>query len=62
MVCITLFPASNCIFSVPPSRKEEREELLHSPKNELYKFSVGNVIPCVSALEQYYKRRFLTQQ
>ena len=37
MVCITLFLASNCIFSVFPSRKEEREEVLRSPENELYK-------------------------
>ena len=37
MVCITLFPASNCIFSVSPSRKKTREELLRSPENELYK-------------------------
>ena len=58
-VCITLFLASNCIFSVSSSRKEEREKFLRSPANE---HIVRNVIPCVSALERYYTRRFLTQQ
>ena len=63
MVCITLFPASNCILSVSSSRKEEREalEFLRSPENEVYKlcamlFRVSRV------LERYYKRPFLTQQ
>ena len=60
MVCITLFQASNCIFSVSPSRKEEREalEFFRSPENEHLQI-VRNVILCVSTLERYYKRHFL---
>ena len=48
MICITLFPASNCIRSISPSRKEDREtlEFLRSPDNEVYKFCTMGL--CVS--------------
>ena len=59
MVCIALFPASNCDVSFSPSRKEERAplEFFCSPENELLQI-VSNVIPCVSALlELYHTKR-----
>ena len=84
MVCITLFPASNCILSASSSRREEREALKFLSlvfqydrkdrsdhlETRLYahlKMNSKNCAqcysnPCVSALDRYYKRRFLTQQ
>ena len=62
MVCITLFPATNCILSVSCSRKEKIEalEFLRLSERELCKLCAMLFRVSQLYLGRYNKRRFNT--